>query len=140
MSDAKRKNTPEQPELPIEGAKKPEARGTKPATNGNGNGHDDHIIAEETPTIAHNPFAPGKIELPLGFEPRGKVAELEAHLDAKLLIRSTRKLALTEAGQSYLAACRRILDEVAWVTRSQQVISFEAMNLLNIVELTLSTT
>jgi DNA-binding transcriptional LysR family regulator len=41
-----------------------------------------------------------------------KVADLEAHLKTQLLVRSTRKLALTEAGVSYLAACKRILDEI----------------------------
>ena len=41
-----------------------------------------------------------------------KVAELEAHLNARLLIRSTRKLALTDAGVTYLAACRQILERV----------------------------
>jgi DNA-binding transcriptional LysR family regulator len=41
-----------------------------------------------------------------------KVADLEAHLNTQLLVRSTRKLALTEAGVSYLTACRRILDDV----------------------------
>jgi DNA-binding transcriptional LysR family regulator len=41
-----------------------------------------------------------------------KVAELEAHLGTRLLIRSTRRLTLTEAGAAYVAAGRRILDEV----------------------------
>jgi DNA-binding transcriptional LysR family regulator len=41
-----------------------------------------------------------------------KVAELEAHLNARLLVRSTRKLALTDAGVTYLAACRQILERV----------------------------
>jgi len=41
-----------------------------------------------------------------------KVADLEAHLNTQLLVRSTRKLALTEVGVSYLAACKRILDQV----------------------------
>lgn len=41
-----------------------------------------------------------------------KVADLEAHLNAQLLVRSTRKLSLTEAGAAYVAACRRILEEV----------------------------
>ncbi|HEY4209849.1 MAG TPA: LysR family transcriptional regulator [Steroidobacteraceae bacterium] len=41
-----------------------------------------------------------------------KVAELEAHLNTRLLVRSTRKLALTEAGLAYVAACRRILEQV----------------------------
>jgi DNA-binding transcriptional LysR family regulator len=46
-----------------------------------------------------------------------KVAELESHLDAKLLVRGTRKLALTEAGEAYLAACRRIIEAVAEAER-----------------------
>jgi DNA-binding transcriptional LysR family regulator len=41
-----------------------------------------------------------------------KLRELEAHLGAQLLIRSTRKLALTEAGAAYVEAARRILREV----------------------------
>ena len=47
-----------------------------------------------------------------------KVGELEAHLGARLLHRSTRKLALTEVGQSYLAACRRILEQVGEAERA----------------------
>lgn len=47
-----------------------------------------------------------------------KVSELEAQLGTKLLIRSTRKLALTEAGESYLQACKRILEEVAEAERA----------------------
>lgn len=46
-----------------------------------------------------------------------KVAELESHLDAKLLVRGTRRLALTEAGEAYLADCRRILEAVAEAER-----------------------
>jgi DNA-binding transcriptional LysR family regulator len=41
-----------------------------------------------------------------------KVAELEARLNTRLLIRSTRKLTLTDAGAAYVAACKRILEEV----------------------------
>ena len=41
-----------------------------------------------------------------------KLADLETHLQARLLTRSTRRLALTEAGRDYLAACRRILEQV----------------------------
>jgi DNA-binding transcriptional LysR family regulator len=41
-----------------------------------------------------------------------KLAELESHLSARLLTRSTRRLALTEAGKDYVAACRRILVEI----------------------------
>ncbi|HEX4766875.1 MAG TPA: LysR family transcriptional regulator [Lichenihabitans sp.] len=42
-----------------------------------------------------------------------KVADLEAHLNTRLLVRSTRKLALTDSGTAYLAACRRILEQVS---------------------------
>lgn len=42
-----------------------------------------------------------------------KVAELEAHLGAPLLLRSTRRLALTEPGALYLQDCRRLLQELA---------------------------
>jgi len=41
-----------------------------------------------------------------------KVAELEAHLGTRLLNRTSRRLTLTEAGDAYVAACRRILEEV----------------------------
>lgn len=46
-----------------------------------------------------------------------KVAELEAHLRTRLLHRTTRQLSLTEAGAAYVAACRRILDEVGEAER-----------------------
>ncbi|MBZ9856357.1 LysR family transcriptional regulator [Mesorhizobium sp. CA13] len=41
-----------------------------------------------------------------------KVADLEAHLNTQLLVRSTRKLSLTETGLAYVAACKRILEQV----------------------------
>lgn len=41
-----------------------------------------------------------------------KIGELESHLNTRLLHRTTRQLSLTEAGSSYVAACRRILEEV----------------------------
>src|SRR3974390_1098169 len=52
-----------------------------------------------------------RLRTPLATVSR-KVSELEAHLKTRLLIRSNRRLTLTEAGQSYVAACRRILEEV----------------------------
>jgi DNA-binding transcriptional LysR family regulator len=47
-----------------------------------------------------------------------KVSELEAYLGTRLLNRSSRRLTLTDAGQSYVAAARRILDDVAEAERS----------------------
>jgi DNA-binding transcriptional LysR family regulator len=47
-----------------------------------------------------------------------KVSELESHLSTKLFNRSTRKLLLTDAGSSYLAACKRILADVSEAERT----------------------
>ena len=52
-----------------------------------------------------------KLGVPLPTVSR-KIAELEAHLKTRLLVRSTRNLSLTEAGIAYLAACRRILEQI----------------------------
>lgn len=41
-----------------------------------------------------------------------KVGELEQHLGTRLLTRTTRKLALTDAGAAYIASARRILEDV----------------------------
>ena len=53
-----------------------------------------------------------KLAMPLATVSR-KLAELEEHLGARLLNRSTRRMELTDAGRGYEQACRRILDEVA---------------------------
>ncbi|MES0199051.1 LysR family transcriptional regulator [Mesorhizobium sp. M0011] len=47
-----------------------------------------------------------------------KVSDLERHLNTRLLNRSTRRLTPTDAGQAYLAACRRILDDVGEAERT----------------------
>lgn len=41
-----------------------------------------------------------------------RISELEKRLGTRLLIRTTRKLTLTEAGTGYVAAARRILEQV----------------------------
>ncbi len=58
-----------------------------------------------------------RLSVPLPTVSR-KIAELEAHLSARLLIRTTRKLTLTDAGEAYLAAARKILDEVGEAERA----------------------
>jgi DNA-binding transcriptional LysR family regulator len=47
-----------------------------------------------------------------------RVADLEAHLGAQLLVRTSRRLRLTEAGASYVASARRVLDELAEAERA----------------------
>lgn len=41
-----------------------------------------------------------------------KVTELERHLGTRLLVRTTRKLALTDTGLAYVASARRILSDI----------------------------
>lgn len=46
-----------------------------------------------------------------------KVSDLEAHLKIRLLLRGGRKLVLTDAGRNYVAACKRILEDVGEAER-----------------------
>ena len=52
-----------------------------------------------------------KLNIPLATLSR-KLTDLEDHLGVRLLIRSTRRLELTDAGNLFLAASRRILDQM----------------------------
>lgn len=47
-----------------------------------------------------------------------KLSELEAHLNTRLLVRSTRRLSLTDAGSAYVAAAKRILEDVSEAERA----------------------
>lgn len=58
-----------------------------------------------------------KLGMPLATVSR-KLSDLEAHLKSRLLNRSTRKLTLTDAGRDYLAACKRILEDVTEAERA----------------------
>ena len=58
-----------------------------------------------------------KLGVPLPTVSR-KISDLEAHLNTRLLTRSTRRLALTDTGAAYLAAARRILDDVSEAERT----------------------
>lgn len=60
-----------------------------------------------------------KLGVPLTTISR-KIADLEGHLGARLLVRSNRHVTLTEAGQAYVAACKRILADV---TEAEQAAS-----------------
>lgn len=58
-----------------------------------------------------------RLAMPLATVSR-KVSDLESHLGTRLLNRSSRRLSLTDAGQSYVAACKRILEDVAEAERA----------------------
>jgi len=58
-----------------------------------------------------------KLGMPLATVSR-KVSELEAHLRTRLVTRTSRRLTLTDAGRSYVAACRRILEDVGEAERA----------------------
>ena len=57
------------------------------------------------------------LKLPLATVSR-KVAELEAYLNATLLVRSAKGLELTPAGRSYVTAARAILEQLTEVERT----------------------
>lgn len=58
-----------------------------------------------------------RLGMPLATVSR-KVGELESYLNTRLLKRTTRQVSLTEAGQSYVAACRRILEDIGEAERA----------------------
>jgi len=58
-----------------------------------------------------------KLGMPLATVSR-KVSELEAHLRTQIVVRTSRKLMLTEAGRAYVAAGRRILEEIEEAERT----------------------
>lgn len=58
-----------------------------------------------------------QLGMPLATVSR-KVSELEAHLGTRLLNRTSRRLTLTDAGRSYVASCKRILDDIGEAERA----------------------
>src|SRR5262249_44927198 len=58
-----------------------------------------------------------KLGMPLATVSR-KVSELEAHLRTKLINRTSRRLTLTDAGRSYVAGCKRILEDLEEIERA----------------------
>jgi DNA-binding transcriptional LysR family regulator len=57
-----------------------------------------------------------KLGMPLASVSR-HLSDLEARLKAQLVVRTPRQLRLTNAGEAYVAACRRILDDVGEAER-----------------------
>src|SRR6201993_1723999 len=57
------------------------------------------------------------LRIPLATVSR-RVLELEEHLNVRLLFRGNRKLVLTDAGRSYVASCRRVIEEIAEIERT----------------------
>ena len=47
-----------------------------------------------------------------------RVSDLEAHLGSQLVVRTSRKLLLTEAGAAFVASARRVLEELAEAERA----------------------
>jgi DNA-binding transcriptional LysR family regulator len=72
------------------------------------------VTAAETGSLS---AAGRKLGVPLPTVSR-KVSDLEAHMKTRLLIRSSRKLTLTDAGAAYVAACKRILEQVSDAERA----------------------
>ncbi len=58
-----------------------------------------------------------RLGMPLATVSR-KISELEAHLKTRLVQRSARRLTLTDSGRSYVAACKRILEDVGEAERA----------------------
>jgi len=58
-----------------------------------------------------------QLDVPLATVSR-RIAELEAHLQTRMLNRSSRRLSLTEAGRGYVEACKRILEQVEEAERA----------------------
>ena len=61
------------------------------------------------------------------------LAELESHLNARLLHRTTRRLALTEAGERYLLSARRLLAELDEADAEAGAASTEARGTLRVM-------
>ncbi len=66
------------------------------------------LAAVETGSLS---AASRHLRMPLATVSR-KVADLEAHLNTRLLIRSSRQISLTDAGRAYVEASRAILQQV----------------------------
>ncbi len=74
------------------------------------------LIVREVARAGSLSAAGRSLRMPLASVSR-KVSELEAYLGAQLFTRTSRKLTLTAAGETYVLACRRILDDIGEAER-----------------------
>ena len=58
-----------------------------------------------------------KLGMPLATVSR-KVSEIEAHLKTQLIVRSSRRLMLTDAGRLYVESCKNILEQIGEAERA----------------------
>lgn len=72
------------------------------------------LVAVDTGSLS---AASRQLRLPLATVSR-RVSELEEHLGIRLLLRGGRTLSLTEAGRTYVATSRRILEDIAEAERA----------------------
>ena len=72
------------------------------------------IVAVEAGSLS---AASRKLGMPLATVSR-KVSELEAHLRTKLINRTSRRVILTDAGEAYVAACKKVLEEIGEAERA----------------------
>jgi DNA-binding transcriptional LysR family regulator len=72
------------------------------------------VAAVETGSLS---AASRKLGMPLATVSR-RVSELEAHLRTRLVNRTSRRLSPTDAGRAYVAACKRILDDIGEAERA----------------------
>ncbi len=61
------------------------------------------------------------------------VALLEAHLNTRLLNRTTRSVSLTEAGSSYAEGCRAVIDQIEAIESTVAQTSFDPSGTLKVV-------
>ena len=61
------------------------------------------------------------------------IASLEQHLDVRLFNRTTRRVALTDAGQAYLEGCRAVLDQIDDIETNVARTSTETRGALRVV-------
>ena len=67
------------------------------------------------------------------------IAGLEKHLNVRLLNRTTRRVALTDIGQSYLEGCRAALEQIEDAERNVARTTRETQGAVSYTHLTLPT-